>query len=162
MIFLTIGTHEPFDRLVEAMDRIAPEIPDTQIIAQLSSTSYAVTSKNIAVKSFVAPSEFTAYCRDAGFIIGHAGMGTIITALEMGKVIIVFPRKGDLKETRNNHQMATVKKLEAMNYIHVAYDEEQLRNLVLQAVNGSLKPLHKIGSYASPAMIEAVKQFIKS
>lgn len=162
MIFLTIGTHEPFDRLVKAVDEIAPEIPDTEIVAQLSNTDYQIRSGNIEVKSFIAPSEFTAYCTRAEFIIGHAGMGTIITALEMGKTIIVFPRKADLRETRNDHQVATVKKLEELNYIYVAYNESELRALILKAKNGNLKPLHTIGNYASPKLLDAVKDFINS
>ena len=39
-------------------------------------------------------------------VIAHDEMGSIITALEMGKPIVVMPRRAELGEHRNDHQVA--------------------------------------------------------
>ena len=44
----------------------------------------------------------------AAAIVAHAGMGTILTALETGKRLLVMPRRAALGEHRNDHQLATV------------------------------------------------------
>lgn len=157
MILLTIGTHEPFDRLVETMDVLAGRISD-RIIAQLSDTEYDV--KNMEVLGFVPPKTFEQLFKKANFIVSHAGMGTILSAFEFEKPIIVFPRLASLRETRNEHQLATVKKLEAMGYINVAYSTEQLEALVLKGAKGELKSLHRIGKVASSGLVDTVREFI--
>ncbi|SDC44324.1 glycosyltransferase [Niabella drilacis] len=157
MILLTIGTHEPFDRLVEAMDILAGSVSE-KIVAQLSDTEYNV--KNMEVLGFVPPKTFEQLFKKASFIVSHAGMGTILSAFEFEKPIIVFPRLASLRETRNEHQLATVKKLEAMGYINVAYTAEQLESLVLKGASGALKPLHRIGKVASSGLVDAVREFI--
>ncbi|WP_018626108.1 glycosyltransferase [Niabella aurantiaca] len=159
MILLTIGTHEPFDRLVEAMDVLAGKISG-EVIAQLSDTEYDV--KNMEVLGFVPPKIFEQLFKKADLIVSHAGMGTILSAFEFEKPIIVFPRLASLRETRNEHQLATVKKLEAMGYINVAYSTEQLEDLVLKGARGELSPLHRIGKVASSGLIDAVRQFVSN
>ncbi len=159
MILLTIGTHEPFDRLVEAMDVIAGKVSE-KIIAQLSETLYDV--KNMEVLGFIPPKEFEQLFRKANLIVSHAGMGTILSAFEFEKPIIVFPRLARLKETRNEHQLATVKKLGDMGLIYVAHDMDELRSLIVRGVKGELKPLHRVTPYASSSLINAVQAFISS
>ena len=59
-------------------------------------------------------------------MISHAGMGSIITALELGKRIIVMPRRANLGEHRNDHQLATAKRLSEQGRIMVAFTEQEL------------------------------------
>ncbi|UKJ07067.1 PssE/Cps14G family polysaccharide biosynthesis glycosyltransferase [Solitalea lacus] len=159
MIFLTIGTQEPFDRLIKAVDEIA-EIIDRPIIAQVAKTSYVV--KNMQAHEFVSPTEFNSYFNQAKLIISHAGMGTIITALEKEKPIIVLPRIAKLGEHRNDHQLATAKSFDKLKYIHVAYNEHQLKDKLLSLLNEDLKPLHKIGKFASKELLNSIQSFIES
>ena len=44
-IFVTIGGQEPFDRLIEAMDLLAPELNGYDVIAQVLNSNYK--AKNI-------------------------------------------------------------------------------------------------------------------
>ena len=55
----------------------------------------------------MSPKECTDRMVAADAIIAHAGMGTILTALEMGKPLLVMPRRAELGEHRNDHQLAT-------------------------------------------------------
>ena len=53
-------------------------------------------------------------------------MGSIITALEVGKPIVILPRREHLNETRNDHQLASANQFSSRPGIIVALDETQL------------------------------------
>jgi UDP-N-acetylglucosamine transferase subunit ALG13 len=59
----------------------------------------------------LAPIEFRHLVEKADIVVAHAGIGTLIGALEMGKPLIVMPRSTSLRETRNDHQYATARRL---------------------------------------------------
>ena len=157
MIFLTIGTQEPFDRLIKAVDEIAPLL-NTDIIAQVSRSGYK--AKNLQTFAFVSPVEFKTYFNRASLIISHAGMGTIISALEGEKPILIMPRLARYREHRNDHQLATAAVFQKLNYVHVAQDEQDLKAKLEQVYHSGLQPLHKIGSHASPELIASVRSFL--
>ena len=158
MILLTIGTTEPFDRLVTAMDNIAPQISNTSIVAQISDSSY--TLKNMSSLGFLSPSEYYKIFDKASLIISHAGMGTIISALERGKPIIVMPRRAILGEANSDHQFATANKLAELKYVNVANDEDQLLALIKKNLYNKFKCPISIGSFASDQLITSLKGFI--
>jgi UDP-N-acetylglucosamine transferase subunit ALG13 len=53
-------------------------------------------------------------------------MGSILTAIELSKPIVVMPRRAHLGEHRNDHQWATVNRLGEDVGIAVAADETEL------------------------------------
>ena len=156
MIFATVGTQAPFDRFVKIVDDIASEISE-EIVVQAFHDQY--TPKNVRQVDFLPPDEFNELFSKARMIVAHAGMGTIISAMKQGKPIIVFPRIASLGEHRNEHQMATARQMERMNYVYVAYDEQQLRQLML---SDDLKSLHSLGEFASESLIDDIKKFIEN
>ncbi len=155
MIFATIGTQAPFDRFVKIIDELAVDIEE-EIVVQAFRDKYE--PKNVKVVDFLPPDEFNKLFSTARLIIAHAGMGTIISAMQQSKPIIVFPRIAALGEHRNEHQMATAKQMERMNYVYVAYDDVQLRNLLFQT---ELMPLHQLGDYASQSLIDSLRDYIE-
>lgn len=154
MIFVTIGTQLPFDRLIRIIDNLAPQLNE-EIIAQVYKCGF--TPKNIKTVEFIAPDEFNSLFDKARLIISHAGMGTILSALQKNKPIIVFPRIAALGEHRNEHQLATARKFKEMRTVNVAMDEEELTALLL---NGELTALQHIGNSASPSLIQSIEDFI--
>lgn len=156
MIFVTVGTQAPFDRLIKIIDEIAPQLGD-EIVAQTFNGSYKPF--NIKTISFISPVEFDEYIDKAKMIITHAGMGTIISATVKDKPIIVFPRKLSLGEHTTDHQMATAKKMREIGLVHVAFEEEELKKMLL---NSDLKCLKHLGSTASDSLINSLKNFIES
>lgn len=156
MIFCTIGTQMPFDRFVRVIDSIAPQLHEEVIVQTLKGT---YIPKNVKVVDFLSPKDFENVFAQARLIVAHAGMGTIITALLREKPIVVFPRRKELKEHRNNHQLATATKLKELGYIHVAEDEQQLKDLIL---SDNIRPLHRIGTMADNSLINSICQDIES
>jgi UDP-N-acetylglucosamine transferase subunit ALG13 len=158
MIFVTVGAQMPFDRLISAVDTWAALRGRTDVYAQIGASSYI--AKSIDTTQFMDPDEFRRMVEEAQLIVAHAGMGTIITALERGKPILVMPRRGDLRETRNDHQLGTVKKLLVDGRVEVALDEG---DLIYKLDNyEAFKPAEKIEAIASPRLISTIRTFIES
>jgi UDP-N-acetylglucosamine transferase subunit ALG13 len=125
------------------------------VIAQSCRTQEEFT--NIETKEFLTPFEYSQVVKDASIIVGHAGMGTIITAHENHVPLIIMPRKFSLNEHRNDHQLATVKKFSATPGIHAATDEEEMHHLL-----DSRDMLTKCGEYISPERIDLIDFLKKS
>ena len=113
---------------------------------------------NIKTIDFLAPDEFDKLCHDARLIVAHAGMGTIISAMTKGKPIIVFPRIAALGEHRNEHQLATSKKMKELGYAYVANNKEELKEYLLKK---DLKCIHQLGLEASNTLINNLINYIK-
>jgi UDP-N-acetylglucosamine transferase subunit ALG13 len=158
MIFVTVGTQLPFDRLVGAVDGWAQERNRTDVFAQVGPTS--VRPRHIAFAPFIDAGEFHQRVSEATVVVAHAGMGSILTALEMGKPIIVMPRRADLMEHRNDHQMATARQLLSQGRVHVAFDETELLAKLEQV--DSIRAAERISPHASPQLIGVIRQFITS
>lgn len=157
MIFVTIGTQEPFDRLLIAIDEIAGLYPEIEFIAQTSNSAYKAI--NLKTVEFLEPIEFDKLFNEAQLILSHAGMGTILSALTRKKPILVVPRLVKYGEHRNEHQLATAKKMEKLGYIRVAYDTEMLKSqLVLMLQNEDIKPLQHLGNYASVELLDSLRE----
>lgn len=121
MIFLTVGTQLPFDRLVKAVDAASFEIQNP-IVAQIGSGRYK--PRNIQYHENLAPSEYDRLFRSADIIVSHAGIGTILTAQKYAKPLVVVPRRHDLREHRNDHQSATAREIAGLPGIVIIDDLE--------------------------------------
>lgn len=154
MIFVTIGTQAPFDRFIKIVDEVAPQLSE-EIIAQVFKCGFE--PKNIKTVNFLAPDEFNELFDKARLIVSHAGMGTILSALQKHKPIIIFPRIAALGEHRNEHQLATAEKFKELGSVYVAMNEEELKKLI---VRQDLKCLQEIGDSANEGLIRSIEDFI--
>lgn len=162
MIFLTVGTHEPFDRLVRAVDGWTAERDlGDRVFGQITDRAGYAPKAFRSVPN-VDPAEFRDLCTNAEFIISHAGMGSILSALTIGTQIVVMPRRGHLGETRNDHQFDTVQRLGSRPGIHVAPTEDDLPALLDNMVEASEHHEHaRIARFADDRLITAIRRFIQ-
>ncbi|RYZ96331.1 MAG: glycosyl transferase family 28 [Sphingobacteriaceae bacterium] len=152
MIFITTGTQAPFNRLIKAMDEIAASLNGEEVIVQAAGVDFEV--KNMTVTGFIKPDEFDKLYLRARLIVSHAGMGSIIQALTMNKDIIIVPRYASLGEHRNDHQVATAKKMESMAKMPVAYDIADLKTKIDEVSSNEDKVTHiKVGPWASEQLM---------
>src|SRR5210317_929649 len=105
MIFATVGTQLPFDRLIRSLDEWASQNPQVEIFAQIGQTNYV--PRHMRWERVIPVNTFRAFLRKSDVVVAHAGMGTIISAIEIGRQVVVMPRRADLNEHRNDHQLAT-------------------------------------------------------
>lgn len=124
MIFVTVGSQLPFDRLIKTADQWAEQNPNIEVIAQTGETKLKPLHLN-PYKN-ISPNEFNQYMQSAEFIVAHAGMGTIITALEMGKPLLLLPRLAKNHEHRSDHQLATIRRFKDLKSILIAENEVDL------------------------------------
>lgn len=127
MIFVTVGTQLPFDRLIALTDEAAPSL-SRPVFAQIGVCTY--TPRNVEYSARLTPLEFDRLFSQADMIVSHAGIGTVLTAQKYRKPIVLFPRRAALGEHRNDHQLATVNALEGRSGIYIARTEDELRTLL--------------------------------
>lgn len=155
MIFVTIGTQEPFDRFISIIDEIAYNL-NLDVLAQVSNKS-KYNCRHIKSLNFIIPNEFDDYLDSAELVISHAGMGTIISALIKKKPLIVFPREYILGEHRSDHQIATARYFNNLKYLNVANNATQLEALVQDFLKGNLlRSSVEISEYASETLINSI------
>ncbi len=125
MIFLTVGTQFPFDRLVQAIDRIiADGLISETVFGQIGDS--ACKPHNFQAVARMEKAEFDKYLTEASAIIGHAGMGTISMALNNRKPLLAMPRLKKYGEVVNDHQLEIARMFSRLGHILAAYGVEDL------------------------------------
>jgi UDP-N-acetylglucosamine transferase subunit ALG13 len=155
MIFLTVGTQFAFDRLVIAIDKaIAAGFITEQIFAQTGPTTYL--PRNFESKPYLEKNVFDKILSQSSAIIAHAGMGSIMMAVEYNKPLLVMPRLKKYSEVINNHQLALAKRFELDGHLLVAYNELQLPEKIRQ-----LKTFVPQKRHPNPkAITESISRFL--
>jgi len=162
MIFLTVGTQLPFDRLVRTLDEWCEKNPSQKVFGQIAEPGpNGYIPKNFEWKSFIDPEEFTLRFSKSKLIVAHAGMGSIISALTHPKPILIMPRRLEFREHRNDHQMATAKRFENRDGVITAFEEQQVRPLLDSVLKKpSEADFVKVGEFAEQKLLDAIRDFI--
>jgi len=155
MILLTVGTQLPFDRLVKIVDDWAGKNPQVQIFAQIASGRYI--PKHMPYIEFLDEQHYMELFEQADVILAHAGMGSVISSLISSKPVIVYPRKASLGEHRNEHQLATSRKLSELKGCYIAYEPYELHSLLdqLDSLKGGI-----ISPHANDDLLRTIDNFI--
>lgn len=129
MIFVTVGTHEQqFNRLVEYMDKWAKKHEEEVIIQ----SGYSTYEPRTATWSKLLPyPKMVEMVEEARIVITHGGPSSFIMPLQIGKTPIVVPRKYNLDEHVNDHQVKFCKEVESrMKTIIIVEDIEKLGEII--------------------------------
>lgn len=156
MIFLTTGTQLPFDRLVRFVDDWAGSHPSVEIFAQIGPGKYK--PRNFNSVDYLDQSSYRECFERAQGLVSHAGMGTILTTLMAGKPVVIMPRRADLGEHRNDHQVATCRKLVNLKGCYIAWEGNELCKILTYF--SDLKS-EEIDPYASHNLLAAIRQYIE-
>lgn len=144
MIFLTVGTQFPFDRLVKAVDEAAGSNGfDEQVFAQIGMSSYH--PKHFEAVPSLEKAEFDEYLRSADGVVSHAGIGTITMALDHNKPLLVMPRLAKYDDVVNDHQLALAQKFEQLGHLLLARCPEEVADKL-----GQLKSFVPAARQAQP------------
>ena len=158
MIFLTVGTQLPFERLVSCVDEFSGVHQDLEIYGQIGSCIYRprnfVSVKELTIK------EFEEKLSEASLIISHAGMGSIITALCNNKPICIMPRRVEYNEHRNNHQVGTALKFKIYRGCFVFEDLDSLEDAYIRSKSITLD--NKVSKYASREMLGSIFDIVNA
>ena len=76
-------------------------------------------------------------------MITHGGVGSIMDAFSFGKVPIVVPRRKELNEHSDDHQMQITKKMEKQGLIIPVYNIDDLENAIERSRKYKIKKREK-------------------
>lgn len=142
MIFVSLGTQDkPFNRIIDyviSLKENLKELQSEKIIIQLGQTKLLKSEneridklENITIYDMLKPEKMKDIIKDSDIIITHAGVGTIMECLEMGKEIIVVPRKVENLEHVNNHQEEIAFEMEKKGFLTKVDTYEELENKII-------------------------------
>ena len=157
MIFVTIGSMFPFDRLIRAMDAWAEANPGQEMLAQIGDGGFE--PRHMPWVRKLDRADYLRAVARAELIVAHAGMGTVITAGEHGKPIVLLPRRGPLGEHNNDHQADTAVWLGTRPGIRVADDEAALPGCIAAALARPAAAA-AIGATAPAAFLARLRAFV--
>jgi len=137
MIFVITGTEAfPFNRLISELDRLKAEKQiNDEIYIQSGSCTYE--PKYCKCDKWLP---FDAMCdniKKAEMVIAHAGAGTTLLCLELGKTPIIVTRQKRFDEHLDDHQVPFAKMMEQLDYALVAYDVSEIKDCVAKLSSGN-------------------------
>ena len=162
MIFLTVGQELPFDRLVRTVDEWCRDRKRSDVYGQIGDPGPdGYRPSHYEWKPFIEPDEYGRRFNEADFIVSHAGMGSIITALTLPIPILIMPRHVGLKEHRNDHQVATANRFASRPGIEVAADEMELIPALDRLADKQISVGDAVASpFAEPQLLDTIRDFI--
>ena len=136
-VFVTVGTdHHRFDRLVAWIDdwqESAAPVGVRCFVQHGTSSPPRVADGS----AFISHQEMERRIVSAGALVCHGGPSTIVDCLRSGSKPIVVPRRKELGEHVDNHQVRFAGRLQASGFIHVAETQEDLARMLPRALSGA-------------------------
>lgn len=125
MIFLSVGTQLPFERVVGYLQRWLDEQPaPPEAFGQVATDG---STASFPTARALVGDQFLQKVLACDVFVSHAGMGNIITAIEHGRPIVIVPRLAAKGEHRNDHQIDTAARFTAYESVFVASDYHEFR-----------------------------------
>jgi len=155
MILVTVGAYyRSFDRLVKSMDDLANAIEEQVIIQRGASTYEPLYADHFQFTTFTHMQELT---RLARVIVNHAGAGSIILALKLGKPLVVVPRLEKYGEALDDHQRQIAKTLDSQGKVVVVMEPtpETLRDAIDKAILQNSEPI------GATQLVHSIKEQLK-
>lgn len=130
MILITLGTQDKsFHRLLEEVDYLIDKgLIKDKVVVQAGSTKYK--SDNMEIFDLIDQDTFNDLIKKASYVITHAGVGTILTALLAGKKVIAVARLKKYKEHVNDHQLEIIRAFSKEKYIIGIEDVKELERAI--------------------------------
>ena len=158
MIFVTVGSMFPFDRMVRMMDNWASRHPGVEVIAQLGAGKYE--PRHMRWHRIIPPDEYKKVVNSCRFLVAHAGTGSVLTASEFRKPIVLVPRRAANNEHTTDHQFDTAKWLENKPGIFIVWSEQSLAEEIERADQAANNIQSLLPDSASHQFLTRVRHFI--
>lgn len=158
MIFASVGSMLPFDRLTRAVDEWAKDNPDIPVFLQIGEGEYE--PRHCEWARIVPHREYQAKLDSCALFVAHVGMGSILQALEIGKPILMMPRQAALREHTTDHQLHTADRFRDAAGVHIVDDEVALRREMSKLVRDPGESGKEISPWASRELIDNLRDWI--
>jgi UDP-N-acetylglucosamine transferase subunit ALG13 len=161
MVFVTVGNaNQGFRRLLEAVDAMAGygAFRAEEVFIQSGHNS-DFHPRHTRSTPFLPLDEFQQCLEKADLIICHGGC-TQITAIRLGKVPVVMPRRRKYSEHVNDHQVQLVHALASEGRIIPAYELEDLPAAIEEARRRNNQPVPPPPSRMLSLVAQAIEELI--
>lgn len=146
-VVVTLGTYRGygFPRLVRRLLEILP--PETEVLWQTGDTD--VTGLGISSHYAIPERELIDAMREADLVVSHAGVGTALAALEVGKCPLLVPRRSHLGEHVDDHQTQIASELHSRGLAFSIDANELSHDDLLMAAGSRVATLAQIPVFAT-------------
>lgn len=158
MIFVSVGSMFPFDRMVKMMDDWAASQQSEEVVAQIGGGTYK--PKHMRWERIIAPNDYKNIVSSSRLMVAHAGTGSVFTASEFRIPIVLVPRRATYKEHTTDHQIDTAKWLEGKPGIFIAWTESDLAPAIEQASRVHLAEQSLVPPSASDSFLKRIREFV--
>jgi len=158
MIFASVGSMLPFDRLVRAVDDWAAANRQVPVLIQIGDGTYQPRHAD-----WVRMMPHHLYARrlaECTLFVAHVGIGSIFQALEARKQLLMLPRLAKLGEHTTDHQLHTVARFRDTGGLRVVETVPALQAEMTHLLDTPLETERGLSPYASPAMTDRIRDFL--
>lgn len=133
MIFVVLGTQKfQLNRLLKTLDQYVEEGKlQEEILAQIGYSDYL--PKRYQYVDFLDKEDFDKTIEKADVVISHSGVGSIITAMNANKPVIVYPRLAKYREHVDDHQLEIAHAFAKKKYVLCCDEEDSLLEKIKQS-----------------------------
>jgi len=133
LVFVTVGTDcHPFSRLMEWIDLSLDQLDGR--VRCLVQHGVSPPPRKPGAVDYMTYSEMKEAFEAAAVVVSHGGPGTIMMTLAAGKMPIVVPRRADIGEHVDNHQVAFARRVAEMQTICLAEGYDHFLETLTAAV----------------------------
>ena len=158
MIFASVGSMLPFERFVRAIGEWARAHPDQPVYVQVGDAEYE--PRHAPFTRMMPMHEYRERLRDCDLFVAHAGMGSILQALEERKQTLMLPRHREWGEHTTDHQLHTAARFGHVHGLRFVDSVEDLFVAMSQLLASPIVIDHAISNEASPRLLSAVRDFL--
>lgn len=130
MILVTLGTFEiEFKRpLIQIDELLKNGIINEEVIVQCGHTKYE--SSHFRMVPFFEPETLNGLYQAARIVITHAGTGSILKGVKLGKKVIAIARMQKYNECVDDHQMEILNEFSKLGYLLAWHEEDSLKEII--------------------------------
>ena len=158
MIFASVGSMLPFDRLVMAVDEWAAANPSEEVFLQIGRGEYE--PKHAPFVRMMPHTEYRRRLDECDLFVAHVGMGSILQSLETRKQLLMLPRLAALKEHTTDHQLHTAARFRDVEGLLIVDDVAELQGAMSRLLREPLAPSDGISRFATQPLIDNVSAFL--
>ncbi len=158
VIFVSVGSMLPFDRLVMAADDWAVANPDQSVFIQIGEGEYE--PKHAPWVRIMPHGEYMQRIRDCDLFVAHVGMGSILQGLEIRKQMLLLPRLAAQREHTTDHQLHTAARFKDTPGLMIVDDVPTLQAQMTRLLKSPMKASDGIPQFAASAFTDRIAGFL--
>jgi UDP-N-acetylglucosamine transferase subunit ALG13 len=160
LIFASVGSMLPFDRLIRAVDEWAAANPSEPVYIQIGEGEYE--PRHAPFVRMMPHTEYRQRLEDCDLFVAHVGMGSILQSLEARKQLLMLPRLAALREHTTDHQLHTAARFRDTEGLMIVDDTDALQAAMTRLLRQPLARSAGISRFAPQPMIDKVAQFLSA